>query len=162
MQPNNVSTFSGPDRGLSAGGKLAPAQATLNGLLIGGIAGLVCAAGRRFYAAWLFGSLAWLTEYLVYWVQSIAQGVPVPDGGLGMMNAVLLAPVVGGFFALAVGAGTAAMLRLMAGCDRSSARSCCTLLPGTISRRKASNNPGYVSSCLCPRPRRHPDERRPA
>lgn len=98
---------------LESGGELGRAQATLNGLLVGGVAGLVCAGGRRFYAAWLLGSLAWLVEYLVYWVQSIAAGMPVPDGGLGMMNAVLLAPVVGGFFALAVGAGTAALLRVL-------------------------------------------------
>ncbi len=95
---------------LHSGGDLGRAQAAINGMLLGAVAGLICAGGRRFYAAWLLGSLTWLIEYLTYWVRTVTDGGALPDGGMAMMNAVLLAPVVGGVFALAIGAGTAAIL----------------------------------------------------
>jgi len=84
----------------------------LNALLVGGVIGVFSAGGRSLFVGWMLGSLIWLTEYVVYWVMSVASGTILPDGGLGLMNSVLLAPVVGGMFGVAVGAGSAALVSL--------------------------------------------------
>ncbi len=85
----------------------------LNGLLVGGLVGLMCAGGRWLHAACLIGALVWLGEYVVYSVVSLAHDGPVPDGRSGPMNGLLLAPVVGTLFGLTVGAGSAALLSLL-------------------------------------------------
>jgi len=87
----------------------------LNALLVGGVIGVFSAGGRSLFVGWMVGSLIWLTEYVVYWVMSVTSGTILPDGGLGLMNSVLLAPVVGGMFGVAVGAGSAALVSLTSG-----------------------------------------------
>ncbi len=82
----------------------------LNALAAGGLIGLLAAGGRALLAGWTLGCLVWLGEYVVHWVISVGGGSAVADGGLGLMNSVLLAPLLGGAFGAAVGLGTAAAL----------------------------------------------------
>ncbi len=93
-------------------GQIDPLRAhvVINAMLAGGVIGLLSAGGRGLLAGWCVGSLLWLTEYVVHWVTSVAAGPA--GGGLGLMSSVLLAPLLGGAFGAAVGAGSAAMLSL--------------------------------------------------
>jgi hypothetical protein len=84
------------------------AQIVANGLLVGGIVGLLSAGGRGLLAGWCAGSLIWLGEYVVHWVSCVA--ARSADPAANMLNSVLLAPLLGGVFGAAVGAASAAIL----------------------------------------------------
>ena len=79
----------------------------LNAAAAGGIVGLLSAGGRGLLVGWSVGSLLWLGEYVAYWVGCVASGC-VPKGG--MLNTVLLAPLLGGVFGALVGAASTAIL----------------------------------------------------
>jgi hypothetical protein len=89
---------------------LDPSRAhfAFNGMLVGGLVGLLAAGGRAILAGWCAGSLVWLAEYVVHWVASVAGGAPEP--AVNLLNSVLLAPLLGGAFGAAVGAAVAAIL----------------------------------------------------
>jgi hypothetical protein len=81
----------------------------VNALIAGGVIGLFSAGSRSLLIGWSVGSLAWLVEYMAYWIGSVAAG---SGGDLSTMNSVLLAPLAGGAFGAAVGSGAAALLVL--------------------------------------------------
>ena len=80
----------------------------LNAMLAGGLIGLLSAAGRGLLVGWSAGSLLWLVEYVVHWITGVASGAADPTAN--MLNSVLLAPLLGGIFGVAVGACSAAIL----------------------------------------------------
>ena len=84
------------------------AHIAVNAMLAGGVIGLLSAGGRGLLTGWCTGSLLWLAEYVVHWIASTASG----GAGVGpnILNSVLLAPLLGGVFGAAVGAGSAAIL----------------------------------------------------
>jgi hypothetical protein len=77
-------------------------QAALNGLLAGGLIGLLSRA-RGLFVGWVTGSLIWIAEYVAYFIISVASGITPPDGGLHLFNSVILSPVLGGLFGAVVG-----------------------------------------------------------
>ena len=85
------------------------AHVVTNAMLAGGVIGMLSAGGRGLLTGWCTGSVLWLAEYVVHWIASVASGT---TGGTGvdMLNLVLLAPLLGGLFGAAVGAGTSAVL----------------------------------------------------
>ena len=86
-----------------------PALQALNGLLAGGLIGLLSGA-RGLFVGWVAGALLWMTEYIAYFIISTAANSLPSDGGLHLFNCVLLSPVLGGLFGAAVGAGCSAIL----------------------------------------------------
>ena len=87
---------------MSALGDPARTQAALNGLIAGGLIGLLSGA-RGLFVGWATGSLIWMAEYVAYFLTSAATGMAPPDGGLRLFNSVLLSPVLGGLFGAVVG-----------------------------------------------------------
>jgi hypothetical protein len=93
---------------LPAGIDASRAQIAVNAMLAGGVIGLLSAAGRGLLTGWCVGSLLWLAEYVVHWIAAVAGGSV--GAGSNVLNSVLLAPLLGGVFGAAVGAGSAAVL----------------------------------------------------
>jgi hypothetical protein len=84
------------------------AHILLNGMLVGGLVGLLAAGGRGILAGWCVGSLLWLAEYVLHWASSVAAGAPDPS--VNLLNSALFAPLLGGSFGAAVGAAVTAIL----------------------------------------------------
>ncbi|NIM07260.1 MAG: hypothetical protein GTN69_08630 [Armatimonadetes bacterium] len=80
----------------------------INALVVGGVIGLLATGGRGLLVGWSVGSLVWLTEYVVYWIISVASDSPPVGASLSMLNALLLAPLLGGVFGAAVGLSSTA------------------------------------------------------
>jgi hypothetical protein len=101
----------------SAGGVLmsasgwgpSPTQLVCNGLIAGGLIGLLAGA-RGLFIGWVVGALVWLAEHVACFVMLTAGGFAQLDGGVDLLNSVLLSPVVGGLFGAVVGAGCSAIL----------------------------------------------------
>jgi len=84
-------------------------QLALNGLLAGGLIGLLSGA-RGIFVGWVAGSLIWMAEYVAYLIISIATDMAPPDGGLRLFTSVILSPVLGGLFGAVVGGVCTALL----------------------------------------------------
>jgi hypothetical protein len=84
------------------------AHILINAVFSGGLIGLLSVGGRGLLTGWCAGSLIWLSEYIFYWIAGVAGAAA--EGGSSTLNAVLLAPLLGGVFGAAVGAGSAAIL----------------------------------------------------
>lgn len=93
---------------LPADADLSRAYVIINAVLAGGLIGLLSAGQRGLLTGWCVGSLLWLAEYVVHWIAGAATAST--DSGANMLNSVLLAPLIGGVFGAAVGAGSSAIL----------------------------------------------------
>ncbi len=94
--------FIGAPPGLPFGLDPRRMQFAANGLLTGGLIGLLSGA-RGLFVGWVTGSLIWMVEYVAYFITSAATGMTPSDGGLRLFNSVLLSPVLGGLFGAVVG-----------------------------------------------------------
>jgi hypothetical protein len=84
----------------------------LNGLVVGGLIGLVSRAHGGVFIGWILGSLIWLVEYLCCWVLGTTSSAFSPELSLAMLNSMLLAPVVGGADGAAAGLASTFLLTL--------------------------------------------------
>lgn len=91
---------------IPSGLDLSRVQVLVNAMIAGGAIGLMSAGGQGLLVGWSVGSLVWLAEYVFYWVATSVAGSASADGGLGVFNSVLLAPLLGGLFGAAVGIAT--------------------------------------------------------
>jgi hypothetical protein len=82
----------------------------LNALLVGGSVGAWSAVrGRSLFVGWLTGSFVWLVEYVMAFVVGLSANSD-PVDPVQMLNAVLLAPVIGGGFGLIISLGASVLL----------------------------------------------------
>jgi len=94
---------------LPAWGDHVRTQSAFNGLVAGGLIGLL-SGSRGLFVGWVGGSLLWMAEYVGYFIISTASNIVPTDGGLHLFNSVLLSPVVGGVFGAVVGGICTAVL----------------------------------------------------
>jgi hypothetical protein len=86
---------------LPGGFALPRAEMVLNAALAGGLIGVCSARGKGLLIGWSLGAVLWLAEFVASWLWRAGGGAA--ESANSMLNAALLAPLLGGAFGAAVG-----------------------------------------------------------